>query len=60
MICRLTFKTPDVLDQIFYDGDFSEDDMEAIRNKAAKFIECGEYIVVELDTKKGTCVVVEV
>lgn len=56
MTFRLTFKTPDVVDQLCEYMDVSElsDAVEFTR----KFIKYGEYITIEFDTEKGTAVVV--
>ena len=63
MKIRLTFKTPDVLDQVDkqvegkleYPGNIND-----IRASLSKWIEFGEYLTVEIDTEKETCIVVPV
>ena len=45
---RLSFKTPDVLDQL--PDDLSEDDVEWIKS----FVKWGEYITVEFDLVNRT------
>lgn len=58
MKVQVTFKTPDALDYAI--EDCSESEQKAIRKVADKFIEYDEYVVVEIDTVAGTCVVVPV
>lgn len=66
---RLTFKTPDVvgyaveeyrLDPAEIGPDEVTASAEAIRRACAKWVQRGEYLTVEVDTDKGTCVVVPV
>lgn len=49
----LTFKTPDVIDQIDKE-DYSEDEWEQIQDMVSRHVEYGEYVVVEFDTEKDT------
>ena len=58
MIIKLTFKTPDVIFDAIDHGDYNETQRKQIVKTAEKFVEHGEYITVELDTEKGTCIVV--
>ena len=51
---QLTFKTPDVLDQIDGPGKSS-----VCIKTAKKFIEYDEYINIEFDTDTGTAVVLK-
>jgi len=51
---QLTFKTPDILDQI---DTGSDDEIERCRDFANRWIEWGEYLIVEFDTEEGTAVV---
>lgn len=70
MKIRLTFKTPDVLDQIVdqvnqeYDHAESEELRESIieERKAfcEKWVRYGEYLEVEMDDSTGECRVVSV
>ena len=53
MKIQLTFKTPDVEDQL------SPEELEEARPLLDKFMEYGEYITVEFDTETGTCVGIE-
>lgn len=46
---RLTFKTPDVLDQLESQFDSKEDVQDAVLF-ANNFVEYGEYISIEFDT----------
>lgn len=61
MIFRITLKDPDgvwtSLEEAFGDpNELPEDDKRAIE----EFVEYGEYVQIEIDTKKGTAVVVPV
>lgn len=68
LILKLTFKTPDVMDQVdvqslFLDLD-NNDTFESrehleehIREKLSKWIEYGEYVRIEFDLDKGTATV---
>lgn len=51
----LTFKHPDVLDQIDeqFEGDDRDTDRDAARSLAGKFLEYDEYIYIEFDTETG-------
>ena len=67
MKIRVTFKMPDAVDDaIGYAvkdamDDNPKQDEEALvgaaKKACAKWFEYGEYVVVEVDTKDGTCVV---
>lgn len=50
---RLTFKTPDVADQL------GDDILEHHREFIKKFVKHGEYVTIEFDTTKKTAKVVE-
>ena len=50
MKIRVTFKTPDVLDEAQQE--------EFVKDLAAKFFKHGEYVTIELDTDDQTAVVV--
>ena len=52
----LTFKTPDVLDQL----PDNDEDADKIREIAKKYVEYGEYLSVEIDSDDGTITVLEV
>lgn len=54
----LTFKTPDVIDQI-YDIPASEDDIEECRKVAEMWLCYGEYITIQFDTEELTAVAVK-
>ncbi len=64
MVIQLTFKTPDVMDQI---GDEFEVDEEGemtpaeikMRNFVEKFVKYDEYIYVEFDSETETVKVLE-
>ena len=56
MIYRLTFKTPDVYDQL----DSHELDRDAVIEAINEWVKYGEYVTIEFDTKKGTAIVVRV
>lgn len=62
MKLRLTFKTPDVIDQ-FLDNLILEDDgvwnKENIKDKLSKWIKYGEYITIEFDIDNQTATVIE-
>ncbi len=53
----LTFKQPDVLDQI--DDYLDPDTREEMEKFAKKYLTYSEYIDVEFDTEKGTAVAVK-
>lgn len=52
----LTFKTPDVIDQL---PEMTEDEQMEVENLLEKFLTWKEYIHVEFDTVNGTAKVVE-
>lgn len=59
----LTFKCPDVRDQLPYAHDESEDledEIDEVEYVFQKFVEWGEYITVEFDTNTGTACAVPV
>ena len=52
MKVRLTFKSPDVLDQV--DDQIEDEECREIMKKACNsFLEYSEYITVEIETKDG-------
>lgn len=51
---QLTFKMPDVLDQIEFRA---PEDTEKAKKLAEKYVRMGEYITVEFDTDAETAVV---
>jgi hypothetical protein len=53
MILNLTFKTPDVADQL------EPDEKEAMEKWLDKHVEYGEYLYVEVDTDTGKSKVLE-
>lgn len=53
MKVRLTFKTPDVEDQL------DPDERAEAEGVMSKFIQWSEYITVEFDTVSNTAIVVE-
>jgi hypothetical protein len=55
---HLTFKTPDVLDQLTHDHE--TDAQEKARMFALKFLKYEEYLTVEFDTDEKTATVLEV
>ena len=58
MKVRLTFKTPDVVDSAV---ELLEEEQEVkIRQACKKWIEYGEYLIVEIDIEQGTCIVIPV
>lgn len=50
-------KTPNCLD--YATGHLSEDEQEAVKKLASRWITYGEYVILELDTEKETLVVVQ-
>lgn len=50
MKIHLTFKTPDVEDQV------TPEDLAVAKPLVDKYLEYGEYITVEFDTETKTCV----
>ncbi len=54
---QLSFKTPDVLDQL--DEVLDPDDQEAARETARQYLQYGEYLRVEFDTDTETATVVK-
>jgi hypothetical protein len=57
MKVRLTFKTPDVLDDALDEIGDAYDQLP-IRNLCKRWIQYEEYITVEIDTEAKTCEVV--
>ena len=57
MKVRITFKTPDVLDAAIQD--LTKEEQEEVQSVAEKFMDYGDYLTVEFDTKAKTCVVIE-
>lgn len=55
---RLSFKSPDVLDQID-DLGLNEDDMAQCMKTAQMWLKWNEYIAVEFDTVEITAIVVK-
>ena len=53
MKVRMTFKTPDIIDDVL-DG-LNEDERAEAKEAISKFVEYDEYLTVEIDTEKGTC-----
>lgn len=51
MIFSLQFKTPDVIDQLA----MNKTDLQEAKKIVEKYVEYGEYIVVEFNTDTGTC-----
>jgi len=56
---RLTFKTPDVVDESIQEIE-NQEEAVMVSNLARKWIQYGEYITVEIDTEKETCIVVPI
>lgn len=54
---RLCFKTPDVLDLI--EDEVPEEEREAAKAFAEKYVKYGEYITVEFDPEKKTATPLE-
>lgn len=52
---KVTFKTPDAVDYAI--EDLSEDEQAEAKETARKFVEYGEYVVVEFDTETQTATV---
>jgi len=59
MIFRLTMKTPDALQCAIEDATDDSDARIKMEDLASEWMEYGEYITVEFDTDKKTCVVVK-
>lgn len=59
MLFRLTMKTPDALQHAIEDATDDPDARIKMEDLASEWIEYGEYITVEFDTDKKTCVVVK-
>lgn len=51
MKCYLTFKTPDVLDQL---EELSENELKKVKKILNPFLEYDEYIYLEIDTDEKT------
>jgi len=57
MIVTLTFKRPDVTDQVY--GDITdESEHEMVKAAIEKWVSYNEYITVQIDTKDNTCTVI--
>jgi hypothetical protein len=54
----LTFKTPDVVDQL--DDELDGDELEEVKGKIKKWVEYGEYVYIDFDLNKNTATVREV
>jgi hypothetical protein len=52
----LSFKMPDVMDQLELSDAISEEDMEEAKALVGEFVEYGEYIRVEFDTRARTAI----
>jgi hypothetical protein len=59
MLFRLTMKTPDALQSAIEDATDDSDARIKMEDLASEWMEYGEYITVEFDTDKKTCVVVK-
>lgn len=59
MLFRLTMKTPDALQHAIEDATDDSDARIKMEDLASEWMEYGEYITVEFDTDKKTCVVVK-
>ena len=59
MKIRLTFKTPDVVDEALKDIE-NQEEAAIVNNLACKWIQYGECLIVEIDTEKETCEVIPV
>jgi len=59
MKVRLTFKTPDVVDDAI-EQDGLEDYEVEIHKACDKWVRYGEYLTVEVDTEAGTATVLPV
>lgn len=53
----LTFKHPDVLDQIDEQTNGDEVEIARARKLARTFVEYDEYVYIDVDTNKGTATV---
>ena len=58
MTFTLTFKTPDAVEDAIQD--LPEEEQEAAKQVCDAFVEYGEYLRVEVDTKRATCKVLTV
>jgi len=56
MKIQLTFKTPYVVDDVVKEIE-NQEEAAIVNNLACKWINYGEYLTVEIDTEKETCVV---
>ncbi len=61
MIFKIHLKSPDAIDQSISDavdnGDIQKDDVDECSDAASRWFTYGEYLTIEIDTDKGTCVV---
>lgn len=53
---KLTFKTPDIIDQI---EDLSEEDVAAAKETLDRFVKYNECITIEFDTESQTAIVIQ-
>lgn len=58
MRIRLTFKTPDVLDNALKDTEVTDGELQVIKKIMDKYVKWGEYLDVEINTQQGTLKVV--
>jgi hypothetical protein len=60
MKINLTFKSPDVLSDAIDNKNLTDSEREAVEELAENFLEYGEYVTIQLDTKAKTAVVLPV
>lgn len=61
MVITLSFKTPDVFDQIEQlEDELSGESLEKAKDKLRKWVEYDEYVKIDFDLTKGTAKVREV
>lgn len=58
MKIRLTFKTPDVVEDAMEGQEYTDEQKAAIASVCRKYVEYGEYVTISLDTDTGTAKVV--
>jgi hypothetical protein len=59
MLFRLTMKTPDALQYAIEDATDDPKLRIQMEDFASQYVSSGEYLTVEFDTEKKTCVVVK-
>ena len=55
---RIVFKGPDVVEDSLERARLTPDERESVRLIAKRYVECDEYVTLEIDTEDESCRVV--